>query len=372
MQKDKRKKLSRLATIKKKLSRNKRHSKSLDYSKAMRELLSGWNSVRDVHTLVADYEATLALKELTYQANLGRSHASTYREDLGSLYDSKHFTDVDLIYKNTIFPVHRAILALRCPFFRDLLARYPHYGAHVPVTIRTPGVSVGVFSALLRYLYTGQFHSNDNMDNNMNLLIQLADEFGTPNPLENDLKTLLESGIYCDAVLVFTTPNDCDSSTGEPATPEPVYDARPIHRHEIKCHKAMLAARSPFFKNLLLRRERCAEQSLNVPICIVLDESVIPRRYARVLLNALYLDYVDLTCIVRTSVSMCSLSEVQAMVSGKAHVTEVDEAMEIYQIAQFLEFPVLAQGTFWPAVKFDVKLLMLSLSDNTNNLVMLM
>ena len=95
---------------------------------------------------------------------------------------------------------------------------------------------------------------------------------------------------------------------------------------------------------MLLRRERSAELSLNTPTCIELDESVLPRRYARVLLNALYLDYVDLTCIVRTSVSMCSLIEVQAMVSGKAHVTEVDEAMEIYQIAQFLEFPVLAQG----------------------------
>ena len=41
---------------------------------------------------------------------------------------------------------------------------------------------------------------------------------------------------------------------------------------------------------------------------------------------------------------MCSLSEVQAMVAGKGHVTLTDEAMEIYQIGQFLDFPVLSQG----------------------------
>ena len=41
---------------------------------------------------------------------------------------------------------------------------------------------------------------------------------------------------------------------------------------------------------------------------------------------------------------MGSLSEVQAMVAGKGHLTISDEAMEIYQIAQFLDFPALAQG----------------------------
>ena len=336
----------------------------------MRDLLSSWGSVRDVHTLVADYEATLALKELTQEANSARPHASTYAEDLGLLYDNKYFTDVNLVYKNTFFPVHRAILSLRCPFFRDLLARYPqHGGANVPVNIRTPGVSVKVFSALLRYLYTGQFNSQDKLDKNLNLLIQLADEFGTPNPLENDLKTLLESGIYHDATLVFT--NSCTQEgssesggphcTDGPLTPDPVYESRQLHRRsELKCHRAILAARSPFFRNYLLRRERATSSAnggdashthslpshpLNTPTCILLDEAVIPRRYARVLMHALYLDVVDLSCIVRSSVSMCSLSEVQAMVSGtRAHVTEVDEAMQIYQIAQFLDFPVLAQG----------------------------
>ena len=312
----------------------------------MREMLSSWSSSRDVHTLVCDYEATLALKELSYQADSARVRAPSYIIDLGTLYDSKDFTDVDLIYKNTRFPVHRAVVALRCPFFRELLLRYPHHGACVPVTIRTPGVDVAIFSALLRYLYTGHFHSSDDLDKNLNLLIQLADEFGTPNPLEIDLKTLLETGVYSDAVLVFPA-----SSESEVSPVHSDYSAsssgfsRASRRLEIKCHRAVLAARSKFFKNLLMRRSRSvSDGGRNSPTCIVLDETVIPRKYARILLNALYLDTVDMSCIVRSSVSMCSLSEVQAMVAGRASVTELDEAMEVYQIAQFIEFPVLAQG----------------------------
>ena len=76
----------------------------------------------------------------------------------------------------------------------------------------------------------------------------------------------------------------------------------------------------------------------------MLDESVIPRRYARVLLNAIYQDSVDLSLILRGSTSTCSLSEVQAIAAGKGQMTLIDEAMEVYQIGQFLDFPVLSQG----------------------------
>ena len=302
------------------------------------------------------YESGLALKELAVQASLARSHAPTFREDLCLLYDSKYFTDVDLVYKGTVFPVHRAILSVRCPYFRDLLSRYPEYGAEVPVSIRTPGVDVVMFSTLLRYLYTGDFpQPDDAINKNLNLLIRLADEFGTPNALENDLRTLFETGMYADALLVFSSRG---SEREQTVLLDPVASASSSsasqnvrtgsHRHELRCHKAILAARSPFFRNLLLRRERLGEsmteQSLHSPTCIELDESVIPRRYARVLLHTLYLDSVDMSCIVRTSVSMCSLSEVQAMVAGKSHMSIIDEAMEIYQIGQFLEFPILSQG----------------------------
>ncbi len=340
---DKKKKSSKLATLRKKLIRARRHSKSFDHSRAIRELTSSW-TIRELNALVEEYEATIALKELAIMANLARPHANSCKEDLSALYDYKYCTDVDLIYKGVCFPAHRAILSARCAFFRDLLVRYPEYGAQVPINIKTQGVDVNMFSSLLRYLYTGEFSIEETTKfENLDVLVQLGDEFGVPNPLDYDLRTLLETGNYADAVLVFT-------SGGEPPdAAEAECDAAGNRTNsDLRCHKAILAARSKFFRNLLLRRARSGEEmterALQSPTCIVLDESVIPKQYARVLLHAIYMDTVDLSHIVHSSTSTCSLSEVQAMVAGRGAATSADEAMEIYGIGQFLEFNMLSQG----------------------------
>ena len=343
---DKKKKTSKFATLRKKLIRSKRHSRSFDYGKLLRELTSSW-SIRELNALVEEFEASLALKELTILANLARPHANSVKDDLSALYDYKYCTDVDLIYQGVVFPVHRAILTIRCPYFRRLLGRYPDYGSQVPVSIRTAGIDVNIFSNLLRYLYTGELKSEGTALDSV-VLMQLIQEFGTPNPLEHDLRTLLETGEHCDAVLKFAPdPDGHGPGHGEYPLAEGACH-RTVVKNELRCHKAILAARSQFFRSLLLRRARSGEEAtehvLQSHSTIVLDETVIPKRYARVLLHAVYLDTVDLSCIVRNSVSMCSLSEVQAMVAGKGHLTIIDEAMEIYQIGQFLDFPMLSQG----------------------------
>ena len=43
-------------------------------------------------------------------------------------------------------------------------------------------------------------------------------------------------------------------------------------------------------------------------------------------------------------VSVNSLSEVQAIASGKCQLSPIDEATEIYHMAKFLEFNALAHG----------------------------
>ena len=91
--------------------------------------------------------------------------------------------------------------------------------------------------------------------------------------------------------------------------------------------------------------EELTERALNTATRIVLDEQVIPRRYARALLTAVYLDVVDPACIMRSSVSLGTLSEVQAAVASRTHVTATDEAMELYHIGRFIDFPALAHGT---------------------------
>ncbi|KAF2367455.1 BTB/POZ domain [Trinorchestia longiramus] len=326
------------------------------------------------------------------EADLARPPAPTYKQDLSDLFDYKYCTDVDLVFQGAVFPVHRAILSSRCPYFQDVLRKIPGYGAQIGVDIRTPGIDIPMFSALLRYLYTGEFNPYDGTSkahqmrlSNMDLLFQLCEEFGTPNPLECDLRYLLDSGDYADCVLVFSSSGDGTGGSGSGATvggqtcgegANTVIggggsvsggsvggDSGSLsgghssdygfhNRLEVYCHKSILSARSPFFRSLIQRRQRYSEEAglcnvnaVTPPTRIVLDEGVIPKRYARVLLQAVYLDTLDLNCIIRDSGSSNSLSEAQSMtVTGRAHLTTVEEAMEVYQIGRFLELDILTQS----------------------------
>ncbi|PNJ33999.1 BTBD7 isoform 7, partial [Pongo abelii] len=97
---------------------------------------------------------------------------------------------------------------------------------------------------------------------------------------------------------------------------------------------------------LLQRRIRTGEEitdrTLRTPTRIILDESIIPKKYAKVILHCMYTDVVDLS-VLHCSPSVGSLSEVQALVAGKPNMTRAEEAMELYHIALFLEFNMLAQ-----------------------------
>lgn len=355
LHKDKKKKIASFATLRKKLIRRKRSSKSLDHARVIRDFLADWNP-REIGALVDEYDTSASLKDLTVQADLARPPANNYTQDLSHLFDYKFCTDLDLVFQGTCFPVHRAILAVRCPYFRKMLTKKHSYSSQMRIDIRTPGVDVKMFSSLLRYLYTGEFSQDPTRLDNLKVLMQLGEEFGTPNHLEHDIRYLLETGEFSDAVLVFCSEHDLHSAmVGDVAsschqlTTTCGLSFSPA-RLEVPCHKAVLSARSPFFRNLIQRRARTSDdyvdRALQSPTKIVLDESVIPRRYARVLLQAIYLDIVDLSCILHGSTSTSSLSEVQAIVTGHGHMTLADEAMELYQIGRFLELDILAQGKF--------------------------
>ncbi|KAE8586296.1 hypothetical protein XENTR_v10021619 [Xenopus tropicalis] len=334
---DKKKKTSGLATLKKKFIKRRKSSRSADHAKQMRELLSGWD-VRDVNALVEEYEGTAALKELSLQANLARPDARTLQKDMAELYEYKYCTDVDLIFQETCFPVHRAILAARCPFFKKLLSSSPEYGAEIIMDINTAGIDMPMFSALLHYLYTGEFGMEDSRFQNVDILVQLSEEFGTPNSLDFDLRGLFDYMCSYDAVLSFSSDSELVETFG----------AQSCLEDELRAHKAVLSARSPFFRNLLQRRIRTGEEitdrTLRTPTRIILDESIIPKKYAKVILHCMYTDVVDLSYVLHCSPSVGSLSEVQALVAGKPNMTRAEEAMELYHIALFLEFNMLAQG----------------------------
>uniref|UniRef100_A0A8C5EBV9 BTB domain-containing protein n=1 Tax=Gouania willdenowi TaxID=441366 RepID=A0A8C5EBV9_GOUWI len=340
---DRKKKSLGLATLKRRFIKRRKSSRSADHTRQMRELLSGWD-VRDTNALVEEYEGTAALKELSFQASLARSEAPSLQRDLAALYQHKYCTDVDLIFQGTCFPAHRAILAARCPFFKTLLSSSPGYGAEVLMDIETAGIDVPMFSALLQYLYTGEFgvgRAEDTRLQNVDVLVQLSEEFGTPNTLEADMRGLFDYMCYYDALLSFSSDTEMIESSGNggPTTPD----------EDLRAHKAILSARSPFFRNLLQRRirtgEEMTERTLQTPTRIVLEESIIPRKYVQVILHCMYTDVVELGLVLRGSPSAGSLGEVQALVSGsRGASTRTEEAMELYHIALFLDFSMLAQG----------------------------
>lgn len=231
--------------------------------------------------------------------------------------------------------------------------------------LRSSPVDVQMFSSLLRYLYTGDLCPHDPTID-VNVLRRLGEDFGTPNPLEHDLRYLLETGDYADATLVFTSEASNNTSASgsastsadcqRPDSGSSEYGFRP--KLELPCHKAILSARSPFFRGMIQRRLRSFEEQNDraIPTRIVLDETVIPKRYARVLLHAIYLDTVDLSLIIRGNAcgtsniaSHGSLSEAQATPSNSAsgnrqRSSPLEEAMELYQIGKFLEIDILSQG----------------------------
>ncbi|KAJ8269917.1 hypothetical protein GJAV_G00108250 [Gymnothorax javanicus] len=330
---ERRKKGSSLATLRRRFIKRRKSGRSADHARQMRELLSGWE-VRDVAALVEEYEGTAALKELSFLADLARPEARTLRRDLGMLYERRHCSDVDLVFQGVCFPVHRAILAARCPLFRKLLpsssSSSSEHGGEVLMDVALGGVDAPAFSALLRYLYTGELATGDARSKSTEVLLRLSEEFGTPNPLEADMRGLCDRMCYYDSLLSFSAEA---AGGGE----------------ELRAHKALLSARSPFFRNLLQRRTRSGEETGDSnpppgPTRIVLDESIIPKKYARVILHCMYTDMVDLSLVLRTSPSAGSLGEVQALVAGRGGTSRTEEAMELYHIALFLEFSMLAQG----------------------------
>ncbi|XP_077394544.1 BTB/POZ domain-containing protein 7 isoform X2 [Festucalex cinctus] len=353
---DRKKKSLGLATLKRRFIKRRKSSRSADHARQMRELLSGWD-VRDTNALVEEYEGTAALKELSFQASLARAEAPSLPRDLAALYQHKYCTDVDLIFQGTCFPAHRAILAARCPFFKTLLSSSPGYGAEVHMDIETAGIDVPMFSALLHYLYTGEFgvsSAEDSRLQNVDVLVQLSEEFGTPNSLEADMKGLFDYMCYYDALLSFSSDFEMVESfnergAGAPAAVSGGGGGAGTPDEDLRAHKAILSARSPFFRNLLQRRirtgEEMTERTLQTPTRIVLDESIIPRKYVQVILHCMYTDVVELGLVLRGSPSAGSLGEVQALVSGsRGASTRTEEAMELYHIALFLEFSMLAQG----------------------------
>ncbi|GIY62283.1 hypothetical protein CDAR_481791 [Caerostris darwini] len=289
--KEKKRKVGSLSTLRKRFARRRRTGKGFDHAQVFREFLTDW-SPRDVVALVEEYEATAALKDITLQAEMARPPAASCKQDLGLLFENKYCSDINLIYQGTVFAVHRAILAARCPFFREMLNSLSSICTEVAVDIDIAGVSISMFNELLRYLYTGDLSVAESYSGNFDILFQLR--------------------------------KPCKICHGT---------------NEFWCHRAILSARSPFFRNVIHRQQRrSADLHETHRTRILLDDSIIPRRYACILLRAVYQDALEFGAVLPDSAKRGSLTDVHVPQSS------VEEAMQLFEVARFIEMDALVQN----------------------------
>lgn len=335
-----RRSVSKFATLCKKFSRHR--AKTCNYVKHIRELTQSWNT-HQINALVEEYESLSALKDLSMQTSLARPRVGTLKDDLLALYKKQNFADVIVVFQGIDFHCHRFILSLRSPYFRKLLAKHPGYNARVCVNIENPDLTVDIFEMMLYYLYMGGVPTIGTAFDNLEMLMKLGKEFGTPNVLEHDMNILLNTNMFTDITLVFQDHYIETAQSNKLLAADSSF--------ELHCHKAMLAARSPFFHSLLTKLNK--EKDLSKPLRLVLDEKIIPRQYGRVLLQGVYLDCVDVSSVIRWA----SGSDERSVEEPHKLLTVPEVAMEIYEIARFLDFATLEQGTIVCACIIIVKLI---------------
>ena len=176
-----------------------------------------------------------------------------------------------------------------------------------------------ILRSVLKYLYSGNTDLL-NINGQTEAIAMLEDEFGIPNSLESDVSFLLETLSLGDLRLVF----EGGSS-------------------DYLCHRTIVAARSPFLARVI------AKKSSNDNVMeIGLDSEIIPARYARILLHAIYMDSLDLRLIEESSNSQLFGGGINSS-DGATGTTEdrdrnVQDAINLYEIGRFLEFNFLAQA----------------------------
>ena len=276
----------------------RRHCKGSDHGRCFREYFIDCPS--DIlKSLLGQFEALTLLKDLSVQAALARPPAQTLGQNLGELFESESCCDIVLVYQGHHIPAHKSVLMARCPFFSRHLAFHNPADREFHLRISNSCLGISVLRLVLKYLYTGNSDLLANLDD---AITMLEDEFGIPNSLESDVSFLLETLSLGDLRLVF------DSA-------------------EFLCHRTIVAARSPFFARVIEKKRTDHDQLI---MDIRLDSEIIPAKYARVLIHAVYLDNLDFRLI-------------DQQFEGDPN-DHVQDAMNLYEIGRFLEFHFLSQS----------------------------
>ncbi|KAJ2942230.1 hypothetical protein O0L34_g15776 [Tuta absoluta] len=372
--------------------KDSRPDRGCEHARFIRSVVSSWR-VAEVFVLCEQLEAGAALRDLCTQAELAREPAQALHIDLAAALHTRWWCDVELVGAGWSIPAHRAILAARSSYFRNLMVRYPTSQWRVPLEGPGARLTREEMEACLVALYSGATpslctHSSGkwergsqdqldiiNVDNTGTLrslhgcscygeggtarrhahseggVRRLATALGfSPDSLHRDMRYLLDSGEYADSRLVFRLEGGCGVQYGFRTA------------LELPVHRVILAARSRFFRSVMTRRtsnpSSSGANSNAHSGCVCVDEKVLPRRFARALLHAAYTDQVDLSLIGRASTppstnnnppnaSSSPWPGVARSAAGNttnSGSTALDDAFQLYEIARFLEMPIVVQG----------------------------
>ncbi|XP_068627178.1 BTB/POZ domain-containing protein 7 [Battus philenor] len=265
--------------------RDPRPDRGCEHARFIRSVVSSWR-LAEVFVLCEQLEAGAALRDLATQAELAREPAAALHADLAAIHRDRWLCDVELVGAGWSLAAHRAILAARCSYFRDLLQRYPS-ACRVPLEGAGASLCREELELCVAALYAGPSACA------RRLLCDLCSKWERGPKLEPDLDIISGEGTARGAGGV--------SSGG----------------------------------------------------AVCADERVLPRRFARALLHAAYTDQVDLSLVGRGSSSPASTASGGTTGTAwtgtrgsprPATAAALDDAFQLYEIARFLEMPIVVQG----------------------------
>ncbi|CAB3397521.1 unnamed protein product [Caenorhabditis bovis] len=116
------------------------------------------------------------------------------------------------------------------------------------------------------------------------------------------------------------------------------------NEYKISCDSFIVSARSDVFRSLIARK--------NDAKALTFAEDIFPRSYAHVFIHFLYTDCLDLSLVPSSEITISSLSEAKAIVSGKSPDIQLHQSLHILQIAKFFKVDRLVQCCEDVVVKF--------------------
>ncbi|ETN84185.1 hypothetical protein NECAME_07006 [Necator americanus] len=292
----------------------KRKNGNRDKVKSFRDLISTW-PLHDIETLCRELETSRILFLLKSSADSARPSFLSIEEQLSSS-DSKDFA---LIIGDHTYPIHRRVAIARCDLVQQLLCEQDFREFHLsfPYGKHFTHHDMCMF---IHYVYTGDW--NGNADTLQSIRNWMKCHRDLAVDLRNAEKMALKDG---DLTIILTSPNSDNEKLAKVCVPD----------YSIRCDSSILSSRSEVFRGLL-KHVRDARD-------IVLDEALLPRGFAPVLIHFLYTDELDFSLVPDTALSQSSLSEARAIVAGHAPHSPLYYAIQLIHIAKFFILERLVQ-----------------------------